>query len=99
MHLQITANNFDITKKAKSLAQAKIADKLDHHLAPFAANLPPAQIHIEKERFGIYRVNFELHVPKLGRLYAQKRHILLRSAFIDLRQQIEKQIARHRKNN
>jgi ribosome-associated translation inhibitor RaiA len=92
MNIQLIGDNFDITPTVKSMADAKIGQKLDILLTKFSPDVTNALIRIQKTKLDQYMVNFDMNLPGKKHIYAQTQHLILESAFIDLEQEVKRQI-------
>ena len=96
IQISLTALNFELNDKTKELVNEKINLKLSPLLDKFDPEITTATIRLEKEKFGLFQVSFEMNLPGKERVYAKTTHLLLRSALIDLQQQVEKQIKKYK---
>jgi ribosomal subunit interface protein len=96
MNIQITVNNFELTDSIKYLIDKKMSQKLDQLLKTFSPEMKTASVHIEKEKYNIFKVNFDIKLPGKEHIYSETRHKIFESAIIDLTQQVEKQIKKYK---
>lgn len=96
MHFQITGRNYEISDRAKKLVEEKVGLKLDRLLSHYNEELKAANITIEKETFAKFKVKFDMQLPGKHSIFAQTEHRFLKSALIDLEQEVSKEIKRVR---
>lgn len=96
MNIQLIGDNFDITPTVKSMADDKIGQKLDVLLAKYSPDITHALIRIQKTKLDQYLVNFDMNLPGKKHIYAETQHLILESAFIDLEQEVERQILKYK---
>lgn len=96
MNIQITINNFELTDSMKYLIEEKMSQKLDKLLQTFSEEMKSASVHVEQEKHGIFKINFDIKLPGKEHIYSETRHKIFESAVIDLTQQVEKQIKKYK---
>jgi len=96
MNIQITTENLEITPTFKKLITEKL-EKLDQLLTDFDNDQKTASIHVTKDKYKEYTVNFDMNLPgKNGHLFAKNSHKNLLSSVVGIREQIEKQIKKYK---
>ena len=94
MNLQITGNkNLIISPSVKILVEDKISGKLNK----LVTKLEPltADVIIDKDKFDNFIVSFDLLLGK-DKIYAKTSHPKLESALVDISEDAERQIKRHK---
>jgi ribosomal subunit interface protein len=95
MNLQITGDRIHLTPTIKTLIDEKINQRIGKLLTHFSPDIQIAGIRIQKEKLGLFKVNFDMTLPGQTHVYAETEHILLESALVDLSHQVEKQIKKY----
>jgi len=99
MKIQLTGNQVKINNTIRFLVKNKVSTRLDKLLKNFAPKSQIASIHIKLiPKTSDFKVNFDMTLPRKKQLFASTIHSKLESALIDLEQQIEKQIKRHKES-
>ena len=96
MNIQIICDGFELTPSIKALVQQKVDIRLEKLMTKFAPEMKSALIRIKKDKFGEYKVNFDMNLPGKENVYAQASHKILESAVIDLSQEAERQIKKYK---
>ncbi len=96
MKILLIGDKIHTTEKIKLLVDEKIGKKIDKLLSHLSPDLKIATIRIEKIKLGQFKVNFDMTLPGKEHLYSQTTHLKLKSALIDLQQQVEKQIKKYK---
>ncbi len=96
MNIQIIGDNFNVSARTKNLVAEKIGQKLDKLLTKFDPQMRSALLKIEQDKLKIFKVNFDMNLPGKEHIYAETTHKILKSALIDLNQQVEKQIKKYK---
>lgn len=87
MNIQIYSEGIELSDSMRFIIDEKLAKPLEKYLTHLADDQKNAQLHITKDGPEIFKVNFTMN-----NLYSESRHILLESAIVDLREQLEIQI-------
>lgn len=95
MNLQITGDRIHLTPVIKSLIDEKIDQRIGKLLTRLSPDIQIASIRIQKEKLGLFKINFDMELPGQTHIYAETEHILLESALVDLSHQVEKQIKKY----
>jgi ribosome-associated translation inhibitor RaiA len=98
MNIQIIGDNFNVSTRTKKLVAEKVGSKLDKLLTKFDPQIRTALIRIEQDKIKFFNVNFDMNLPGKEHVYAQTTHKILKSALIDLTQQVEKQIKKYKQD-
>lgn len=98
MNLQLSGHNLHLSPANKQLVFDKLNLPLDKLLVDFAPDLKIASVIISKDKYEKYTVNFDMNLPGKTHIFATAQHLLLESALIDLAQEIEKQIKKHKQD-
>jgi ribosome-associated translation inhibitor RaiA len=98
MNIQIIGDSFNVSDTTKKLVEEKISIRLDKLLTKFAPEMKSALIRIQKDKLGMFKVNFDMNLPGKEHVYCQTTHKILKSALIDLSQQAERQIKKYRQD-
>lgn len=99
MNIEINGVNLDITPKIKEMVDKKLAHKLDQLLIKFNEDLKTGFLHIEKNKYKHFKVKFDMALPgKNGRLVSECNNLILVSAIVGLREQLEKQIKKYKQD-
>ena len=98
MNIQIIGDNFNVSLSVKKLVDEKVGQKLDKLLSKFDPQMHSALMRIQKDKFDNFLVNFDMNLPNKEHIFGQTKHIILESALIDVQEQAEKQIKKHRSN-
>lgn len=96
MNIQIIGDNFNVSPRSKKLIDEKIGFHLDRLLTKFPPEVKTALLHINKDKLGNFILKFDMHLPSKRRIFAETTHRILKSALIDITQEVEKQIERYR---
>ncbi|MBP6989823.1 HPF/RaiA family ribosome-associated protein [Candidatus Shapirobacteria bacterium] len=96
MNIQITGDNFELSEKIKKMIDEKIGKKLDILLSTFAPEMKTADLRIERDKLKNVHLRFTMLLPGKERVFSETTHRFLKSALIDLGEQLEKQIKRYR---
>ena len=96
MNIQIIGDNFNVSVRTRNLVTEKIGQKLDKLLTKFDPEMRSALIKINKDKLNMFNVNFDMNLPGKEHIYAETSHKILKSALIDLNQQVEKQIKKYK---
>jgi ribosomal subunit interface protein len=95
MNLQITGDRVHLTPAIKSLISEKIDQRIGKLLTHYSSDIQVASIRIQKEKLGLFKVNFDMTLPGKEHVYAETEHILLESALVDLSHRVEKQVKKY----
>jgi ribosomal subunit interface protein len=95
MNLQITGDRLHLTPAIKFLIDEKINQRIGKLLTHLSPDIQIASIRIQKEKLGLFKVNFDMTLPGKEHVYAETEHILLESALVDLSHQVEKQVKKY----
>ena len=96
MNLQITGDNYHPSEYVKRLIDQKVSTPIDRLLTTFAPDLKIASMKISRDKLGSFSVNLDMTLPGKTQIFAQAQHRVLKSALIDLTQEVEKQIKRYK---
>jgi ribosomal subunit interface protein len=96
MRIKIIGGNIDVTPRIKRLVQNKIARNLEKYLPKLNQEIKTATIKIEKHTRWGYKVNFDMWLPEKYQIFAESRKENLRSALVDLKRQLERQIKKYK---
>lgn len=96
MNLQITGDNYHLSNFVKRLIDEKVALPIDKLLTTFDPELRTASLKISRDKIGTFLVNYDMSLPGKTHIYAEAKHLVLKSALIDLTQEVEKQIKRYK---
>lgn len=96
MNIQITGDNFELTDSVKKLVDQKINQKLEKFLTTFAPEMKTANLHIEYDKFKNIHLRFDMYLPGKEKIFSETTHRFLKSALVDLADQVEKQIKKYR---
>ena len=95
MNLKIVGDRIHLTPAIKFLIDEKINQRIGKFLTHLSSDIQVAAIWIQKEKLGLFKVNFDMELPGQKHVYAETEHILLESALVDLSHQVEKQIKKY----
>jgi len=99
MNIEINGVNLEITPEIKDMVDKKLARKLDQLLVNFNEKLKTSFLHIEKDRYKHFKIKFDISLPgKNGHLFTKCNNILLVSAVVGIREQLEKQIKKYKQD-
>lgn len=99
MNIEINGVNLEITPEIKDMVDKKLAHKLDQLLIKFNEQLKTGFLHIEKDKYKHFKVKFDMSLPgKDGHLFAECNNIVLLSAIVGMREQLEKQIKKYKQD-
>jgi ribosomal subunit interface protein len=99
MNVQINGVNLDISQKIKSMVDQKLTRKLDQLLANFNEEIKTGFLHLEKDKYQHFKAKFDISLPgKDGHLFAECKNIILISAIVGIREQLEKQIKKYKQD-
>ena len=96
MNIQITGDNFELSENTKKLVDQKVGKKLDVLLSTFAPEMKTASLRIEKDKNNNIILRFDMLLPGKKQIFSETSHKFLKSALIDLADQLEKQIKKYR---
>lgn len=96
MNIQITGDNFELTDSVKKLVDQKINQKLEKFLTTFAPEMKTANLRIEYDKFKNIHLRFDMYLPGKEKIFSETTHRFLKSALVDLADQVEKQIKKYR---
>lgn len=98
MQIQLFGDKLHLSPANKDLIRTKLSEPLDKLLVDFAPDLKVAAVRIGKDKFEKYTASFDMNLPGKTHIYATTSHIVLESALIDLAQEVEKQIKKHKQD-
>lgn len=96
MNIQIIGDNFNVSARTKNLVNEKVGIKLDKLLTKFDPQMKSALLKINKDKIDTFNLNFDMNLPGKEHIFAKTSHKILKSALIDLNQQVEKQIKKYK---
>ena len=96
MNTAITTKNLDLTPKIRRLINQKTLSHLDKLLSRYPPDLKDATLHLEYKKPGTYLATFNMAVTACLKLHASSSADNLVSCLVNLREQLEKQILRHK---
>jgi len=80
MNLKIVGDRIHLTPAIKFLIDEKINQRIGKFLTHLSSDIQVAAIWIQKEKLGLFKVNFDMELPGQKHVYAETEHILLESA-------------------
>jgi ribosomal subunit interface protein len=99
MNLEINGVNLEITPEIKAMVEEKLVRKLDQLLVNYNEELKTSFLHIEKDKYKHFKTKFDIALPgKDGHLFAECNNIVLMSAIVGMREQLEKQIKKYKQD-
>jgi len=96
MNIQLTGDNFELTDSVKKLVDQKINQKLEKFLITFAPEMKTATLRIEYDKLKNIHLRFDMYLPGKEKIFSETTHRYLKSALVDLEDQLEKQIKKYR---
>lgn len=97
MNIEINGVNLEITPKIKNMVDKKLAHKIDQLLVNFNEEIKTCFLHIERDKYKHFKTKIDMSLPgKDGHLFAECNNILLVSAIVGVREQLEKQIKKYK---
>jgi ribosomal subunit interface protein len=98
MRVKIIGDNLEITPRIRKLVKDKIILGLEKYLPELNQEIKTATMRIGRHSRWGYKINFDMWLPEKYQLFAETRKENLRSAFIELREQLERQAKKYRAN-
>jgi ribosomal subunit interface protein len=96
MNIKITGDNFELTNYVKKLVDQKLNQKLEKFLTNFAPEMKTATLRIEYDKLKNIHLRFDMYLPGKEKIFSETTHRFLKSALVDLEDQVEKQIKKYR---
>ena len=96
MNIQIVGDNFNLSDSTRALIEEKVAEHLDKLLSHIPSDNKIASLRIQKDKLENFNVNFDMNLPGKKQIFAQTSHRILKSALIDLSQEVERQIEKYK---
>ncbi len=96
MNIKITGDNFELTNYVKKLVDQKLNQKLEKFLTSFAPEMKTATLRIEYDKLKNIHLRFDMYLPGKEKIFSETTHRFLKSALVDLEDQVEKQIKKYR---
>ena len=99
MNIEINGVNLKITPEIKDMVDKKLVRKLDQLLINFNEELKIGFLHLERDKYKHFKTKFDMSLPgKDGHLFAECNNIILVSAIVGMREQLEKQIKKYKQD-
>ena len=92
MNIQIIGDNLEISDSNRLMIEEKISLPLDKLLTKYDGDMKNASMRIIKDKFGIFKINFDMNLPGKTHIFAETTHKIFESALVDLAQEVERQI-------
>lgn len=99
MNIEINGVNLEITPEIKDMVDKKLVRKLDQLLINFNEELKIGFLHLERDKYKHFKTKFDMSLPgKDGHFFAKCNNIILVSAIVGIREQLEKQIKKYKQD-